>query len=118
MTNETTQSTEKRMTPRKHVRWHALVVADGAPQTRLPCTIEDVSVTGLSLLVPQQLRNGARCTIHAQLPPAAGSPHVTLRAEVVYTILVGRASAYRTGFKTVEIAPDQEEALRRAIDAS
>ena len=117
MSNEEPSHAEKRDAPRKHVRWNALLIADDAPQTRISCTVEDVSITWLSLLVPRQLRNGARCTVHALLPPSAGNQHMTLRAEVVYTILVGRVSAFRTGMKIVEIAPDQMERLQRALDA-
>jgi hypothetical protein len=100
----------RRVTPRKPLRARAQVAAPGAP-VQSALTV-DVSVSGVSLMLPEQLATGAACQIRFEIP-VGGKTHVVQgSAKVVYCVCVGQ-KGFRAGFQFT----DADQARTQLINA-
>lgn len=94
--------------PRKILRAPAKLAVPGHPPLRAK-TI-DISLGGMSVLVPDQFPLGQICTISFEAPVNDDIAHVTATVRVVYSILKG-TEGFRTGLQIIQIDPANNKML-------
>ncbi|NEX60725.1 PilZ domain-containing protein [Noviherbaspirillum galbum] len=101
-------SSETRVYPRKALRCPALIVLPGIAPIRAKTV--DVSLGGLSLVLPGQLPAGQPCTLVFE-PIINGKPRrITAAIRVIYSIL-SSTDGFRTGVQFVELDAENNKSL-------
>ena len=95
-----TTKSETRTYPRKILRGQARVALSGMPAMRAKTV--DVSLGGICLFVPEQLRPGQICNVGFEAPADGKVVRVFALAKVVYSILAG-TDGFRTGLQFTEL---------------
>lgn len=85
----------RRVVPRKPLRARAQVAAPGAA-VQNGMTV-DLSASGVSIMLAEQVANGALCTLRFEMPVAGKTHVVQATAIVVYCVCVGQ-KGFRIGF--------------------
>lgn len=93
-------NSDTRSFPRKILRAPAKVTLPGRPSYRAK-TI-DISLGGVSLIVPDQFPIGQICTVSFEAPVNDNIARVTATTRVIYSILKG-TEGFRTGLQIIEI---------------
>lgn len=100
--------TEARSYPRKLMRCQARVALKGMAPLRAK-TI-DISLGGVSLLVPEQLPTGQVCDVGFEAPHNGKMVRVIGTARVIYCVLTG-TDGYRLGLQYIQLDPANNKAL-------
>lgn len=111
---------EHRQHPRYHLRWDVALAFEngGRTQTAVGRT-HDISLGGLSALVPCDVRSTGLLTVRlAPAPLHAGheSPMIDAQARLVYSILSPRDGCFRVGLAFESFTGDGRAQLRRRLD--
>jgi hypothetical protein len=85
----------RRTTPRKPLRARAQVAPPGS-SVQSGMTV-DVSASGVSLMLDEQIASGAVCSIRFEMPVAGKTHVVQATAIAVYSVCVGQ-KGFRVGF--------------------
>jgi c-di-GMP-binding flagellar brake protein YcgR len=99
---------DSRSFPRKSLRFPAQLQVDGGPA--LNCKTIDISLGGISLMVPSQLPPGLPCSFVFEARLNGQIRKIAAKAKVVYAILSG-TEGFRTGLSIVEIDSASNKAL-------
>lgn len=103
------ESPEARRAPRKNLRARAQVAAPAEP-VQNGWTV-DVSVSGVCIMLAEQVQNGAKCVIRFEVPVDTQKKIVQAAATAVYCVCVGR-QGFRVGFHFSEPDPVRTNTIK------
>lgn len=86
----------KRAAPRTRLRERAQVAVPGEPV--LGGTTIDISTSGVSIMVHEQITSGAACWVRFEIPDGGGKNIVQAQARAIYCVCVGQ-QGFRVGFQ-------------------
>jgi len=101
-------SSETRVYPRKAMRCQARIALSNAASMK--CRTVDVSLGGVSVMVPEQLSIGSTCAISFECLHNGKTLQVTAAARVVYSALSGQ-DGYRVGMQFLRMDPASQAVL-------
>lgn len=86
----------RRVTPRNRLRERAQVALPGADV--LGGTTIDISTSGVSIMVHEQIANGTACWVRFEIPDGGTKNIVQAQAKAIYSVCVGE-QGFRVGFQ-------------------
>ena len=88
----------KRVNPRSRLRERAQVALPGAAV--LGGTTIDISTSGVSIMVHEQIANGTECWVRFEIPDCGRKNIVQAQAKAIYSVCVGE-QGFRVGFQFI-----------------
>lgn len=98
----------KRANPRSRLRERAQVALPGEPV--LGGTTIDVSTSGVSIMVHEQIPGGAACWVRFEIPDGGRKNIVQAQAKAIYSVCVGE-QGFRVGFQFTFKDPERTQLI-------